>query len=162
MRINRKLKVAIVGLLVLALLSTAFASYLLTRQITNSMRMLGAAGMLLVREDNPTVEVTSIAWGDFSPLQSKTSLEILGTRIMFKNTGNVGILVGWNCTGLPADWTITAMSGSMPYPQNDFNQFGIAAGQLNGVLVFTLASTNAVATPGDYSFTLNFNVQPQT
>jgi len=158
---NRKLKLAFISMVVATLVSTTVAAYLLTRQISNNMRILGAAGFILVREDNPTVEVTFIDWGDFSPLDSKTSQDVLGTRICIKNTGNIGIVVGWNATGLDrVNWAITATWAGNLYPENDYNQFSIAPGGINGYMVFTLTLINPYPTPGDYAFNLNFNAQP--
>ena len=78
---KNKTKILIASLVcIIALMGVAIAQILMTRQITNNMRMLGAANFKLIREDtyNYTTgyydEVTEITWGDFTPLQSKTSL----------------------------------------------------------------------------------------
>jgi hypothetical protein len=111
-----------------------------------------------VREDNNTIEVSEIAWGDFTPLESKTSIDILGTLINIKNLGNVGLSFGWNVTGLDPKWTLTCTwaSGTYPFPQNDFNVFSITPGSINGYLTFTLSSVDPYHPVEDTGFTVSF------
>jgi len=149
-------KAIIIAVLASVLVGSAVAAVLMTRQISNTMRMLGAANFMFVREDNLEVEVTSIAWGDFTPLESKNSLTILGTRICIYNTGNVGLILGWNVTGLDARWTLTCTSTGTPYPENFYNQFSIAPGNYNGYLVFTLSSVDPYHPAEDTGFTVSF------
>ena len=162
-------KVAIIAALCLIsmLAGVVVAQILLTHQITNSMRLLGAPEFYLVREDIPYPFpedlspwiVESIAWGDFIRGQVKTSVEIVGMRILILNAGNVPIIVGWNATGLNRDdWSISATwATNSPYPENDFNQFRVDCGYTNGFMEFTLSQINPRAVPGDYAFDLNFN-----
>jgi len=118
--------------------------------------------MLVVREDNVSVVISDIAWGNFNPPgESKNSQTILGCRICLKNAGNVPLVVAWNATGLDRSvWSITATwSTSNQYPENDYNQFRIDPGYVNGFVTFTLTLINPIAAPGDYSFTINFDAQ---
>lgn len=142
------------------LVGSAVAAVLMTKHITSNMRMLGACNFALVREDDNSVEITNIQWGDFMPLESKDSQTILGTRINIKNLGNINLVFAWNVTGLDTNqWSLTCTWGGNPYPQNDFNQFYIDPGHVNGYLVFTLTSLDAYAPPGDFGFTINFMAQ---
>ena len=166
---KNKTKILIASLVcIIALMGVAIAQILMTRQITNNMRMLGAANFKLIREDtyNYTTgyydEVTEITWGDFTPLQSKTSLSILGTRINIINLGNIGLVFGWNVTDLDPRWTLTCTwGGSTPFPENDYDQFGITPGGVNGYLTFTLTSVDEYHPPEDVSFTVSFYAKPQ-
>jgi len=153
-------KAILIAALASILVGSAVAAVLMTRQISNTMRMLGAANFQLIREDDHA-EVTSIAWGDFIPLESKDSLTIIGTRIMVYNTGNIGLVFSWNCTDLDTvHWSITCKSGAEPWPENSVI-FGVASGNYNGYLTFYLTSLDPYSPPQDTSFDLNFYAYPQ-
>lgn len=148
------------------LVGLVIGQVLLTRQIDSTMRMLGAADFHLVGEDIPypfpedisPYVVDSIAWGDFVPLQSKDSETLLGARICILNLGNIGIIIGWNYTGLDETrWSLTATWADNPYPINDYNQFSIAPGGMNGYMTFYLESTDPYAAPLDEGFTMSFH-----
>ena len=156
-------KAILIAALASILVGSAVAAVLMTRQISNTMRMLGAANFMLVREDNLEVEVTSVTWGDFTPLEAKNTSTILGTRILIKNLGNIGLVFSWNCTDLDTvHWSVTCKSGSDPWPENsEVWLWGIAPGNANGYLTFYLTSLDPYSPPQDTSFALNFYAYPQ-
>jgi len=162
--LNRKTKLGIAALMLTSMLAgVVIAQILLTKQVTNNMRLLGEAHFVLVRSNNLSAEVTNIEWGDFSRLQSKDSKTLLGFWICINNTGNVPLVIGWNATGLDANvWKINATwggSSNTPYPANNYNAFRIDPSYTNGYITFYLYQINEYATPGDFSFTLNFNAK---
>lgn len=149
-------KAIIFAVLLSVLVGSAVAAVLMTRTINNTFRVLGAANFKLVRSDDNLVEVTSIDWGDFSPLEGKDSLTVLGYKICILNTGNVGLEFAWNATGLErSQWSITAAWGtSNPFPENTWNIFSVAPGNVNGFMVFTLTSLDPYAPAQSGSFTI--------
>lgn len=157
-----KTKLLVASLLcVICLMGAAIAQILMTRQISNNMRMVGAANFKLVREDDHA-EVTEIAWGDFQPLDAKNSSTILGTRVMIYNIGNIGLVFSWNCSGLDTvHWSVTCKTSSEPWPENsEVWLFSIASGNYNGYLTFYLTSLDPYSPPQDGSFSLNLYAHP--
>jgi len=161
MKRSVSIKTALIAI-VLACIITAsvVASVLYQRTMTNTMRIVGGNFKLILGTDLGT-EVTSIAWGDFLPSESKNSSTILGNTINIYNMANIGLIFTWNYTGLnEANWSLecrhSAQSGSGTlWPVNDWNQFGIAANSQNGYMVFVL--TNIGGAMGEQSpFTITF------
>jgi hypothetical protein len=154
MKKNISIKTAAIAIVLACIISASVVlAVLYQRQVTNTMRIVGG-NFKLIKGTNPDIEVTSIAWGDFLPGESKNSSTIVGDVICIKNLANIGLIFCWNYTGLPADWTLTCKSDGNNYPTNFWNQFGIAANSINGYMVFNL--TAPAGAMGDYGFTINF------
>jgi hypothetical protein len=144
-------------LLATLLVSLSIAQILLNKPVTQKGNIAGSADLKVIREDN-FEEILQIDWGSFIPptVISKTSLEILQTRICLKNVGNVPLVVAWNCSNLPSYLTISATWSGNPYPPNDFSQFRIDPGYVNGYIVFNL-TLNDLNTPAQpFEFIINF------
>lgn len=143
---------AIAVILACIICASVVASVLYQRNVSNTMRIVGG-NFKLVKGTNPDIEVTSIAWGDFLPGDLKNSSTIVGDVICIYNMANINLIFCWNYTDLPEGWTLTCKSDGNNYPKDFWNQFSIAAGGVNGYMVFYLtAPAGAMA---DYGFTIN-------
>jgi hypothetical protein len=166
---QKKFIVVATGLLLLSLLTVAFAAWMFNTQVTSTMRVVVKTGnMQVLREDN-SQPVTALSWGDYVTgdivgdlVKNSTDAPVLGTRIVIKNTGSFDIVPAWNVTGLPAGFTLVCYKsaiGGATFAQNDYNSFRLLPNTQNGYLIFVLTLTDTAKAAGDYGFTLNFMAQ---
>jgi len=153
MKKNISIKTAAIAVILACIISASVVlAVLYQRQVTNTMRIVGG-NFKLIKGTDLASEVTSIAWGDFLPGESKNSSTIIGGVICIYNMANINLIFCWNYTGLPANWTLTCKSDGSDYPTNFWDKFSITPNSINGYMVFNLTAPEA--SMADYGFTIN-------
>ena len=124
-----------------------------TRQISNIMTIRADYSIEVWNEDY-TVQVTSIEWGEFASLN-----EAKNTILWVKNVGNTDLRYSWNVTDFPSEFSIS----NKYYPigpnewvelnQNEVCPTVTLTPGYDLEIKFTLNCTEFLA--GSYSFTLN-------
>jgi len=145
-------------LLALSVIASVFAAQvLLNKPLRQHGNIMGSADLQIIREDDGN-EILDVVWGSFNPFSivSKTSLEILGTRICIKNVGNMPLVVAWNCSGKPDYLDLTATWSGYPYLPNDFTQFRIDPGYINGYVIFNLTLNDLTTPSQNFDFNMTF------